>query len=219
MSTDNSKHDLYQAIARVAQALASGNRLLLLEYLAQCDRSVDELARMTGMSIANTSQHLQALRQASLVTSRKEAQRVFYAIAGDDVVRMCALLRGLAQARLAEVDRLVRDFVVCRDELEAVPASEALQLAKKGLVVVLDVRPPEEFCAGHLPGAVNIPIKELEARLASLPKRKEIIAYCRGPYCLMSFEAVARLRKRGLRARRLEEGFPEWRAAGLPVEK
>ena len=219
MSTDPARPALYQAIARVAQALSSGNRLLLLEYLAQRERSVDELAAMTGMSVANTSQHLQALRQAALVSSRKQAQRVYYAIGGDDVVRMCALLRGVAENRLAEVDRLVRDFVRCRDALEAIPASELLERAKKGLVLVLDVRPREEYAAGHLPGAVNIPIKELEARLASLPRRKEIVAYCRGPYCLMSFEAVAKLREHGLRARRLEDGFPEWRAAGLPVEK
>jgi rhodanese-related sulfurtransferase len=212
------KQTLYQAIAKVAQALSNGNRLQLLEYLAQRERSVDELAAMTGMTVANTSQHLQALRQAALVTSRKEAQRVYYAIAGDDVVSMCKLIRGIAETRLAEVEKLVRDFVGHRDELEAVPAREVLDRAMKGLVIVLDVRPPEEYAAGHLPGAVNIPIKELEARVASLPKRKEIIAYCRGPYCLMSFEAVEKLRKKGLRARRLEDGFPEWRAAGFPIE-
>jgi rhodanese-related sulfurtransferase len=174
---------------------------------------------MTGMSVANTSQHLQALRHAALVTSRKEAQRVYYAVAGGDVIRLCQLLRGVAENRLAEVNRLVQDFVRSRDELEAIPAQEVLERAKKGLVVVLDVRPPEEYAAGHLPGAVNVPIKQLEARLASLPRRKEIVAYCRGPYCLMSFEAVQKLRKRGFRARRLVDGFPEWRAAGLPVER
>jgi rhodanese-related sulfurtransferase len=219
MSTDTTKQALYQAIAKVAQALSSGNRLLLLDYLTQCDRSVDELAVMTGMSVANTSQHLQALRQAALGTSRKAAQRVYYAIAGDDVVRMCQLLRGVAENKLAEVDRLVRDFVSSRGELEAIAAEDVLDRARKGLVVVIDVRPPEEYAAGHLPGALNIPIKELEARLASLPRRKEIVAYCRGAYCVWSFEALARLRKRGFRARRLEDGFPGWRATGLPVEK
>ncbi len=212
------KQTAYPEIAKVAQALSSGNRLQLLEYLAQCDRSVEELASMTGMTVANTSQHLRALRQAALVTSRKQAQRVFYAVAGDDVIRLCQLLRGVAENRVAEVNRLVRDFVISRDELEALPAQEVLDRVKKGLVLVLDVRPPEEYAAGHLTGAVNIPIKELEARLASLPRRKEIVAYCRGPYCLMSFEAVQKLRKRGFRARRLEDGFPEWRAAGLPTE-
>jgi len=135
------------------------------------------------------------------------------------VVEMCRLVRGVAENRLAEVDKLVRDFIGHRDELEAVPAREVLDRAKRGLVLVLDVRPPEEYAAGHLPGAVNVPLKELESRLGSLPKRKEIVAYCRGPYCLMSFEAVQKLRKRGLRARRLEDGFPEWKAAGLPVER
>jgi rhodanese-related sulfurtransferase len=219
MSTDPLKPQLYGAIAKVAQALASGNRLQLLEFLAQRERSVDELAAMTGLTVANTSQHLQALRQAALVTSRKEAQRVYYTIAGDDVVQMCRLLRGVAEHRLAEVDKLVRDFIGHRDELEPVPATEVLDRAKRGLVLVLDVRPPEEYAAGHLPGAVNIPIKQLENRLAELPKRKEIVAYCRGPYCLMSFDAVDKLRKRGLRARRLQDGFPEWKAAGLPVEQ
>jgi rhodanese-related sulfurtransferase len=213
------KQTIYPAIAKVAQALSNGNRLQLLEYLAQCERSVEELASLTGLSVANTSQHLQGLRQAALVTSRKEGQRVYYASAGDDVVRLCQLLRGVAETRLAEVDRLVRDFVTSRDELEAIAAGEVLERARKGLIVVLDVRPPEEYAAGHLPGAVNLPIKELEARLASLPKRKEIVAYCRGPYCLMSFEAVKKLRTRGFRARRLIDGFPEWRAAGLPVEQ
>jgi rhodanese-related sulfurtransferase/predicted transcriptional regulator len=219
MSTEAMKPALYQAIAKVAQALSSGNRLQLLEFLAQRERSVDELAAMTGLTVANTSQHLQALRQAALVTSRKEAQRVYYAIAGDDVVEMCRLVRSVAENRLAEVDRLVRDFIGHRDELEAVPAREVLDRAKRGLVLVLDVRPPEEYAAGHLPGAVNVPLRELESRLGSLPKRKEIVAYCRGPYCLMSFEAVQKLRKRGLRARRLQDGFPEWKAAGLPVER
>jgi rhodanese-related sulfurtransferase len=218
MSTEIMKSALYQGIAKVAQALANGNRLQILEYLAQSERSVDELAAMTGLTVANTSQHLQALRQAALVSSRKEGQRVFYAVAGDDVVQMLARLRGVAENRLAEVDRLVREFIGHRDELEPVPAEEVLDRAKRGLVLVLDVRPPEEFAAGHVPGAVNIPIRELESRLASLPKRREIVAYCRGPYCLMSFEAVAKLRSRGLRARRLEDGFPEWKAAGLPVE-
>jgi rhodanese-related sulfurtransferase len=218
MSIELMKSALYQGIAKVAQALSNGNRLQILEYLAQSERSVDELAAMTGLTVANTSQHLQALRQAALVSSRKEGQRVFYAIAGDDVVQMCALVRSVAENRLAEVDKLVRQFIGHRDEMEAVPAREVLDRAKRGLVLVLDVRPPEEFAAGHVPGAVNIPIKELESRLASLPKRKEIVAYCRGPYCLMSFEAVEKLRSRGLKARRLEEGFPEWKAAGLPVE-
>lgn len=217
MSTEAMKGELYRSIARVAQALAHGNRLQLLELIAQGERSVDALAAMTGMTVANASQHLQALRQAGLVAARKEGQRVYYSVAGTDVLALCAGLRGVAEARVAEVERLVRDFIGDRDELEAVPAGELLERAKQGLVTVLDVRPPEEFAAGHLPGAVNIPIERLESELAKLPKRREVVAYCRGPYCLMSFEAVTKLRKRGWKARRLENGFPEWKAAGLPV--
>jgi rhodanese-related sulfurtransferase/DNA-binding transcriptional ArsR family regulator len=218
MSTEVVKGELYRSIARVAQALASGNRLQLLEFLAQGGRSVDALAAMTEMTVANTSQHLQALRQAGLVAARKDGQRVYYRVAGDDVVRLLEALRWVAESRLAEVRQLVTDFLGHKDTLEPVPAKELLARAKKGLVTVLDVRPAEEFAAGHLPGAVNIPLERLESELAKLPKRREVIAYCRGPYCLMSFDAVLQLRKRGWKARRLESGFPEWKAAGLPVE-
>jgi rhodanese-related sulfurtransferase len=174
---------------------------------------------MAGLSVANASKHLQALRQAGLVHARKEGLRVYYALAGDDVARLVAALRETAERRVADVERLLRDWLAHRDALEPVPAQELLERAKKGLVTVLDVRPEEEYAAGHLPGAINVPLDRLERALARLPKRREIVAYCRGPYCLMSFEAVARLRKRGFRARRLENGFPEWRAAGLPVER
>jgi rhodanese-related sulfurtransferase/DNA-binding transcriptional ArsR family regulator len=213
------KASLYQAIGRVAAALGSAGRLQILEFIAQRERAVDELAGMTGLSVANTSKHLQALRQAGLVSARKEGLRVYYAIAGDDVVALLAALREVSEHRMAEVERLVRTWLAHRDEMEAVPATELLERAKKGLVVVLDVRPSEEFAAGHLPGAVNIPIHELAKRLRELPKRKEVVAYCRGPYCLMSYDAVTLLRKKGRRARRLEAGLPEWRAAGLPVER
>lgn len=217
MSTDAVKRELYQSIARVAQALASGNRLQLLEFVAQGERSVEVLAAMAGMTVANTSQHLQALRQAGLVAARKDGQRVYYSLAGSDVVALYGVLRRVAESRIAEVQQLVRDFVGHRDELEAVPAAELLERAKKGLVTVLDVRPAEEYAAGHVPGAINVPLEKLEGYLAKLPKRREVVAYCRGPFCLMSFEAVLKLRKRGLRARRLRDGFPEWKAAGLPV--
>jgi rhodanese-related sulfurtransferase/DNA-binding MarR family transcriptional regulator len=218
MTGDSPKRSLYQSVARVAQALASGNRLQLLEYLAQGERSVEQLATLADLTVANTSQHLQALRQAGLVTARKDGLRVYYAVAGDDVVALYSALQRVAENRVAEVERLVRTWVARRDELEPVPATELLARAKKGLVTVLDVRPAEEFAAGHLPGAINVPLDQLEGRLAKLPRRKEVVAYCRGPYCLMSFEAVAKLRRRGLKARRLQDGFPEWRAAGLPVE-
>jgi rhodanese-related sulfurtransferase/DNA-binding transcriptional ArsR family regulator len=213
------KSAVYQQLARVAQALASDARLHLLEYLAQTERSVDELAGMTGLSVANCSKHLQALRQAGLVQARKDGLRVYYTLAGDDVSLLLYSLRQVAEHRVAEVDRILRTWLAHRDEMEPVPAAELLERVKKGLVTVLDVRPPEEYTAGHLPGAINVPVDKLEGYLSKLPKRKEVIAYCRGPYCLMSFDAVEKLRKRGWKARRLQEGFPEWRAAGLPVER
>jgi len=219
MSSPSPKRDLFQQLARIGTALSSGTRLEFLELLAQGERSVDQLATLTGVAVANTSQHLQKLRQAGLVVGRKEGQFVYYRLAGDEVVRLCAALGQVGEAYVAEVERIVRLYLASRDELEPVPAKELLDRARKGLVTVLDVRPPEEFAVGHLPGAVNIPIHELEKRLGELPRRKEVIAYCRGPYCLMSYDAVALLRKRGLKARRLESGLPEWRVAGLPVER
>jgi rhodanese-related sulfurtransferase/biotin operon repressor len=219
-STDaEHKARLYEAIGRVALALGSAGRLQILEFVAQGERSVDALATMTGLSVANTSKHLQALRQAGLVSARKQGLRVYYSLAGNDVAALLSALREVSEQRVAEVERLLSTWLAHRDELEPVPAREVLERAKKGLVVVLDVRPPEEYSAGHLPGAVNIPIHELAKRLKELPKRKEIIAYCRGPYCLMSYDAVALLRNKGMKARRLEAGLPEWRAAGLPVER
>jgi rhodanese-related sulfurtransferase/DNA-binding transcriptional ArsR family regulator len=218
MSSDALKQELYRSIAKVAQALASANRLQLLEFIAQGERPVEALAAMAGITVANASQHLQALRRAGLVAARKEGQRVLYRLAGDDVVQLYGALRGVAENRLAEVRQLVGEFLGDRHALEPVPARELLERARKGLVTVLDVRPAEEYAAGHLPGAINIPIERLEGELARLPKKREVIAYCRGPYCLMSFEAVAKLQQRGWKARRLEGGFPEWRAAGRPVE-
>jgi rhodanese-related sulfurtransferase/DNA-binding transcriptional ArsR family regulator len=218
-SPEAMKSALYEQLARVALALSSHGRLQILEFVAQSERSVDELASMTGLSAANTSKHLQALRQAGLVSARKEGLRVYYSLAGDDVLVLVSALREVAEHRVAEVERLLRTWLAHRDEMEAVPAEEVLERARKGLVVVLDVRPPEEFAAGHLPGAVNIPVHQLEKRLKELPKRKEVIAYCRGPYCLMSYDAVSLLRKKGLKARRLEAGLPEWRIAGLPIER
>jgi len=219
MSSDPAKERLYQAIGRVAAALGSAGRLQILEFVAQGERSVDALAGMTGLSVANTSKHLQALRQAGLVHARKERLRVFYSLAGDDVSLLLASLRGVAEHRAADVDKLLQTWLAHRDELEPVPAREVLDRLKKGLVTLLDVRPAEEYAAGHLPGALNVPIEKLESYLSKLPRRKEVVAYCRGPYCLMSFEAVEKLRKRGFKAKRLQDGYPEWRAAGLPVER
>jgi len=219
MSSDAARERLYHAIGRVAAALGSAGRLQLLEFVAQGERSVDALATMTGLSVANTSKHLQALRQAGLVQARKQGLRVYYSLAGDDVSRLLSALRGVAEHRVADVEKLLRTWLAHRDELEPVPAREVLARLKNGLVTVLDVRPEEEFAAGHLPGAINVPVDRLQALLSRLPKKKEVIAYCRGPYCLMSFEAVEKLRKRGFKAKRLEDGYPEWRAAGLPVER
>lgn len=211
------KSALYEQLARVGQALGSAGRLQILEFVAQGERSVDALAGMTGLSVANTSKHLQALRQAGLVAARRDGLRVFYRLAGDDVVALVSALRTVAEQRVADVERLVRLWLSHRDEMEPVPAAELLKRAKQGLVTVLDVRPAEEYAAGHISGAINVPVDKLESFLSRLPKRKEVVAYCRGPYCLMSFEAVEKLRARGWRARRLENGLPEWRAAGLPV--
>ena len=217
MST-NPKRDVFANLARVGTALSSPTRIEFLELLAQAERSVEQLATLTGTTVANTSQHLQRLRQAGLIVGRKVGLFVFYRLAGDEVVQMLSAMSRVGEAYVAEVEQIVRLYFARKDELEPVPAKELLERARKGLVTVLDVRPPEEFAAGHVPGAINIPVHELEKRLKDLPRRKELVAYCRGPYCLMSYEAVSILRKKGLKARRLEAGLPEWRAAGLPIE-
>src|SRR6266496_494563 len=200
MSTPNPKREIFANLARIGTALSSATRLEFLELLAQGERSVEQLATLTGVSVANTSQHLQKLRQAGLIVGRKDGQYVYYRLAGDEIVGLLAALGQVGETYLAEVERIVRLYLAQKDDLEPVPAKELLDRARKGLVTVLDVRPPEEFAAGHLPGAVNIPIHELEKRLGELPKRKEVVAYCRGPYCLMSYDAVQLLRKKGLKA-------------------
>lgn len=218
MSTGNFKQDVYAQLARVARALGHANRLELLEFVAQGPRGVDELATMTHLSVANASKHLQELRQAGLVRARKEGVRVFYEVAGPDVVDLLGALSTVAESRLAEVSQLLRTYITARDDLEPVPAGELLERVRQGLVTVLDVRPSEEYAAGHVPGAINITSDSLSSHLKKLPKGREVIAYCRGPYCLLSVDAVAMLREKGYRARRMEDGFPEWKAAGLPVD-
>lgn len=218
MST-NAKREIFENLARIGAALSSPIRIEFLELVAQAERSVEQLSALTGTSVANTSQHLQKLRQAGLVVGRKDGQYVFYRLAGDEIVGLLASLGRVGESCLAEVERIVKSYLTQIDEFEPVPAKELLERARKGLVTVLDVRPTEEFAAGHLPGAVNIPVRELEKRLKELPKNKEVVAYCRGPYCLMSYDAVALLRKKGLKARRLEAGLPEWRLAGFAVER
>jgi rhodanese-related sulfurtransferase/DNA-binding HxlR family transcriptional regulator len=218
MSSSHFKHDLFAQFARVAKALSSGNRLELLEHLAQGERSVEALAQVAGLTVANTSQHLQQLRQTGLVVSRKEGLRVFYSLSSDDVIGLIDALRSVAERHVADVDRLVSTYLTVKDELEPLPRKELLKRARDGLITVVDVRPPEEYAAGHVPGAINIPLTELEHYLDKLNSKQEIVAYCRGPHCVLAFEAVARIRDKGLKARRLEDGYPEWKSAGYPVE-
>lgn len=219
MQKENPKTLLYEQLARVGKALSNANRLQILEYLAQGEKSVDKLAKIAGLSLANTSQHLQSLWHAGLVASRKEGKNVYYRLSDDEVVDLSNLLRRIAERNIAEVDRLINAFLKTRDDMEPVPAAELLERAKKGEVTVLDVRPPEEFGVGHIPGAINVPYKKLEEYINNLDSSKEVVAYCRGAYCLLSFDAVARLREKGFTAKRLEDGFPEWKRAGLPVDK
>lgn len=211
------KDPLYEQFARIGKVLGSARRIELLDLLAQAERSVEELAELTGMEAANTSAHLQVLRGARLVETRREGNRVFYRLAGDEVTALVVALQEAARARLAEVGEVVRAHLSDTDGFEGVGRQELLERASRGDVIVLDVRPAEEYRAGHIPGAVSIPLGELETRLGELPPDVEVVAYCRGPYCVFAGEAVALLRGRGRRARRLVDGLPEWRLAGLPV--
>jgi rhodanese-related sulfurtransferase len=214
------KTALFDEFARAAKALASGRRIELLDVLANGERSVEALAGEVGLSVANTSQHLQILRQAGLVASRREGTSVHYRLAGPEVFELWRTLRTLAASRLAEVERLAATYLGARDELEPVTREELARRLQDGDdLVVLDVRPAAEYAAGHLPGAVSIPLAELRRRLAELPADREIVAYCRGPYCAFAHEAVAVLREAGVSARRLEEGLPDWEAAGLAVAR
>ncbi|HEC13021.1 MAG TPA: metalloregulator ArsR/SmtB family transcription factor [Acidiferrobacteraceae bacterium] len=219
MSSSGFKQELFGEFARVAKALSHGNRLELLEFLAQGERSVDDLAKASGLTVANTSQHLQHLRQAGLATSRKEKLKVFYSLSGDDVVGLLDALRGVAERHVAEVERLINSCLTVKDSLEPLPREELLARVREGEVTVIDVRPQIEFAAGHVAGAVNIPLVDLEAQLDQLDPNQQIVAYCRGPYCVLAFDAVEKLRAQGYQARRLEDGFPEWQTAGLPVER
>lgn len=218
MKKSSFKQELFSQFARVGKALSNGNRLELLEFLAQGERSVDELAKISSLTVANTSQHLQQLRQAGLVISRKQGLKVFYSLSGDDVIILLDAQRAVAERHLAEVNRLVDSYLTIKDSLEPIPREELLSRVKDGLVMVIDVRPHEEYAAGHLPGAINITLDELENRLNDFKPSQEIVAYCRGPHCVLAFEAVERIRGKGLKARRLEDGYPEWKVAGLPVE-
>jgi rhodanese-related sulfurtransferase/DNA-binding transcriptional ArsR family regulator len=214
---DDAVQRLYSEVSRIAKALSSPSRLQLVQILAQSERTVEALGRELGLSTANVSHHLQALREARLVEARKEGLYVHYRLAGPDVFALANQLRQVGERHLAEMDRLVKGYFRSRDGMEAVPRDELLRRAREGTTIVLDVRPEEEYLAGHIPGAVSVPLDQLATRLEELPREKEVVAYCRGPYCFMAFEAVRILRARGRGARRLEDGFPEWRTAGLPV--
>ncbi|MBV8794683.1 MAG: ArsR family transcriptional regulator [Hyphomicrobiales bacterium] len=213
------KQAIFESLAEIARALGHAHRLELLEHLGQGERSVEELAARVGLTFANASRHLRILRRASLVETRRAGKRVIYSLAGEaEMIGLTRALAAVGERNAAEVERVLASYFRARDAMEPVSRSELMARLKDDLVTVLDVRPEDEFRLGRLPRALNIPLSQLERRLAELPAGAEIVAYCRGPYCVLSFEAVALLRSRGFTARRLEDGFPEWKAAGLPVE-
>lgn len=219
MSADPSdaRGALHEQFARIGQAVASPRRIELLELLCQGERSVTALARATGLAVTNVSQHLQALKAARLVDTRRAGTRIYYRAADDQVCRFTAELGAVARSRLVEVERIAREFIEDRDELEPLTREQLLARLARRDAVVLDVRPREEYRGGHIPGAISVPLDDLRRQLRALPKTTLIVAYCRGPHCVLAPQAVALLRARGFRARRLEAGFPEWRAAGLPT--
>jgi rhodanese-related sulfurtransferase len=212
------KDRIFGQFARVGKALSSPRRLEIVDLLAQGERTVEEIAGETSMSVASASQHLQALKAARMVETRREGLYMHYRLADEDVFRTWQAVRALAESRLSEVDGVVGAYLVDRDALEAVESEDLLERLRGGSVVILDVRPEEEYRAGHIPGALSVPVEALEPALKTLPRDREVVAYCRGPYCVFSDEAVAFLRARGYRARRLRQGLPDWRAAGMPVE-
>jgi ArsR family transcriptional regulator len=217
MTTRGPKQLLFDQFAIVAKTLGHSHRLELIEQLAQGERSVEILAARIGLSVANASQHLQHLRRAGLVTTRREGKFVHYRLSDEAVLGLLGALRRIAERNLAEVGQVVRSYFEQRDALEAVSREELMRRLRVGSVTVLDVRPEDEYALGHVPGAINVPLQALKNHLAKFSRSKEIVAYCRGPYCVLSFEAVALLRERGYKVRRLEDGMPEWRAAGFPV--
>lgn len=212
------KDRLYEQFARIGKAISNPHRFELLELLAQGERSVEDLAREAGLSLANASQHLQALRRAQLVEVRREGLFAVYRLASDDVTRLCHTMRALAEQQFAEIDRLVATFMSDRDSLEAIDVETLQRRLSDDDLILLDVRPEEEHRAGHIPGAWSIPVDVLAERLDEVPRDRDVVAYCRGPYCVFADEAVALLQGRGYRAARLKDGLPEWRLAGLPVD-
>lgn len=218
MTAREVKEALFEQFARIGKAVSSPRRIELLDLLCQGERTVEALAEASRMSVTNASAHLQVLRRARLVETRREGVKVFYRVADDTVCRFFLELRDLAAARLAEVERVAREYFEARDGLEPVSREELLARLERGEAVVIDVRPAEEYRAGHVPGAISIPLEQLPDRLGELPRHVETIAYCRGPYCVFAPDALELLRANGFRARRLEDGFPEWKLAGLPVD-
>ncbi len=217
MHKRSAKRRIFDHLARMAKAMGIANRIELLEAVGQGERSVEQLADITGMSVANTSHHLQVLREGGLVRSRRHGVQVFYSLSDDEVATVLAGLGRLAERHLAEVKRIINEELTRGDNLRPVERKELLRLIRSEEVTIIDVRPTDEFEAGHIPGAINIPLAHLPRRLAELPHDREVVAYCRGPYCLLSFDAVRRLRAKGYRARRLADGFPEWKAERHPV--
>ena len=211
------KTEIFEQFAELARVLGHGNRLELLEHAAQGERSVERLALLTGLSLANASQHLQVLRRAGFVRSRRDGKRMLYRLGDGPVIELLGALRRYAEHGRAEVRGIVSDYFNRLDSLDPVSREALVKRLDDGSVVLLDVRPEDEFALGHLPGALNIPFADLERRLAELPKDRQIVAYCRGPYCVLSFEAVAALRTKGYDIKRLEDGYPEWKAACLPI--
>jgi rhodanese-related sulfurtransferase/DNA-binding transcriptional ArsR family regulator len=218
-SAPEPKQALFEQLAVIARALGSAARLELLDFLAQGERSVEELAEVARLSVANTSKHLQQLKATGLVEANRDGKHIRYRLSDDRTLDAIRDLRILAQAHLDQVEELVASYLRSRDALEPVQSTELLERARQGLVTVIDVRPAEEYAQGHIAGALNVPLDKLKRRLKGLPRDREIVAYCRGPWCVLSYEAVARLREAGLEARRLQDGLPEWRRAGLPVEQ
>lgn len=218
MSGNSPKRLLFEQFAMVGKALGSSHRLELLDVLLHGERNVETLARSCGLSITNASQHLQQLRRAGLVTSRKHGKQVIYALADPEVIGLLRALWRVAESNVAEIERVLRRFYRDRDSMEPVTRDTLLARIREGSVIILDVRPPEEYAAGHVPSAVSIPVDELEQRLAELPRGQEIVACCRGPYCVYSYQAIDILRPKGFQVRRLQGGYLEWMTAGLPIE-
>lgn len=219
MPTETPKQALLTQLASVAKALGHAHRLELLELIAQGERNVERLAGAAALTVGNASQHLQQLRRAGLLASRRNGKQVLYRLTDDAIVGLLVDLRQVAESNLAEIQSVLSGYFHDQDSLEPVSREELVGRMRSGSVIVLDVRPVDEYEAGHVPGARNIPLHELKKKLSGLPRNQAVVAYCRGPYCVLSFEAVAMLRKRGYTAQRLEDGLPEWRAAGLPVER